>query len=403
MLSASHSHYIPDPLPLLEPYVDVLRDKCSLGIVYAGDPEESSNIAFRTENIRDWKSYKSVAEQIANALVASGFREVELLKEGADLRKSVSRRTHQLYFLNSAGVQGRCPMAHAASYLESMGMPYIGHQPLISALLDDKVIFKQWLKGIGLPTAPYAVRGGTSGYRFLPSDGDVVKAFGQHQGPFLVKPAVGRGSVDVYVTEDFNNTAETVEKLARKTGERVLIERFLPGYEFCVWAARGIKIENGLPVSWQRPFAFGQSERLYALKQRIFQKADQSNQIVDPARALSRDERPLFDDLAYLGEEIFTILALSVPIRLDVRRSEDGHFSILEANPKPDLSKPADNEFGLLSAALSSLDCSYEDFILKIVYDWLDFHLRYSLGSLKSLLPLFERYSAVQSSRSVGY
>ena len=108
-----------------------------------------------TYNARPWKSYQAVATDIAEALGRLGFRHVALLPD--DIRLLDRLRAEQTHFawLNTGGVQGYNPMAHAASILELAGIPYVGHDPLTVGTLDNKHAFKRDLACLGLPTAPF--------------------------------------------------------------------------------------------------------------------------------------------------------------------------------------------------------------------------------------------------------
>ncbi|HQH28317.1 MAG TPA: hypothetical protein PLP17_13040, partial [Oligoflexia bacterium] len=280
--------------------LDVLRERAAVGVVYSGDPDAPGNVIERTANARPWKSYKKVAGQIAEALSQKGFKSVELVSEGPELQRALERRRYQLLWLNSAGLQGKGPTAHAPAMLESLGFPYVGHEPLQAALLDDKVLLKQWLRGVGLPTAPFIVRAGGSRSLVLRTDPDYAREFGPgFAGPYLLKPALGRGSVDVQVVDDISTLAPLIAELTAKTNDRVIVEQFLPGQEYCVWAARGLQLRDGRVAGHQEVVSFGHSERLFPFRERIFLKKENQIGIADPARMLSDKEAALRDDMSY--------------------------------------------------------------------------------------------------------
>jgi D-alanine-D-alanine ligase len=386
----------------LDNMLNVIRERVAIGVVYTGDPNAPQTVIERTANARPWKSYREVSEQIAEALRASGFKMTETVAEGPELRQALDRRKYQLLWLNTAGVQGKSPTSHAPALLESLGYPYVGHTPLQAALLDDKILLKQWLRGVGLPTASFITRAG--GYRDTVSrvDPDYAREFGPHYaGPYLLKPALGRGSVNVRVVDDISSLDRMIAELTRETNDRVIIEQFLPGQEYCVWASRGIQIVQGKAVARQLVMTFGMAERLFPFKERIFLKKERQDAIADPSRLLSDKEERLRDDLSYVARVVHTGLGLFVPIRLDLRLDQSGRLLILEVNPKPDLKRPDSREMGLFAAALADISCSYEDFVLKILADWLDFHVRYSPASLAMLSPLFERYGSPAPRRDV--
>lgn len=384
----------------LTDYLSVIRERVSIAVVYSSNPEESGNVIERTFNSRSWKAYKEVAEQIAGSLRTLGFRAVDTVGDGLELIQAIQSKKYGLYWLNTAGIQGRDPMSHAASHLESLGLPYIGHTPLQSALLDDKVIMKQWLRGVGLPSAPFIVRFRGGKTSVSKSDSDFAYEFGQDcKGPFVVKPAHGRGSVDIIVTEKVEDLEEAVLRISQRSEDRVIIESLLIGQEYCVWGSRGIIVRNNELIVKQGYLSFGHSERLFDLRKRIFIKEGGSNKIIDPCRSLTSSEQKLKDKLSYIARMIVSGLGLFCPIRIDLRLDTNGSISILEANPKPDLKRPNPNETGLLAMALEDLHCSFDDYVLKIMVDWLDYHLSHAPSSLAMLQPLFERYSSQSHQR----
>ena len=88
-------------------------------------------------NARSWKSYHSVAEDIAESVERQGARKVTLLADDMRLGERLQQENIDIVRLNTGGVQGRSPMSHGAAMLEMMGVPYLGHDPLMSAILDS--------------------------------------------------------------------------------------------------------------------------------------------------------------------------------------------------------------------------------------------------------------------------
>ena len=101
------------------------RNGLKIALVYAGNKNEPDAVIERQINSRDWKSYRLVAENIAETLEAEGFSDVVVLPEDRHLGDVISRSNIDLVWLNSGGVQGINPMAHAPALLEMLGVPYI--------------------------------------------------------------------------------------------------------------------------------------------------------------------------------------------------------------------------------------------------------------------------------------
>ena len=123
-------------------------------MIYGGDKSVEGAVVNRTVNLRPWKRYEKVAQDIASALRRIGFREVETLPEDIQLGDRLRRAGTHLAWLNTGGVQGFGAMSHAAAMLEMFGVPYVGHDPITTSILDTKHLFKRKLALLGLPTAP---------------------------------------------------------------------------------------------------------------------------------------------------------------------------------------------------------------------------------------------------------
>ena len=382
------------PFAELNGLLDRVRVAARVAVVFSANPDDPGTVLFRTMQPRSWKSYRDVAEQIAASLRTLGVAQVEVVPEGPAFHTALAAGRYDLIWLNCAGIQGRDSLAHTAAACEALGVSYVGHSPLQAALMDDKVLMKQWLQGIGLPTAPFLVRFGSGSRTLSATDPDFAQAFGHsYRGPFLVKPAQGRGSVMVELVDDLTAVIEAAERINRATQDRVIIERFVAGQEYCTWMAGGVTVQGGEVTGERKLAIFGSSERLFLDYSRVFKKSE-SAATNDLARPLSPGEERLREDLFYLGRTVFTGLSLSIPVRMDVRRDEHGFFQILEVNPKPDLRIPDPGQAGLLSVALTDLGCSYADFIWKILADWLQFHLRFHRGQLSGLFAALDRASA---------
>ncbi len=73
------------------------------------------------------------------------------------LGENLKKFDAHLAWVNSGGVQGHCSVAHAPAMLELFGIPYVGHDPMTAAILDNKHVFKRQLVAAGLPTAEFCV------------------------------------------------------------------------------------------------------------------------------------------------------------------------------------------------------------------------------------------------------
>ena len=276
-------------------------------------------------------------------------------------------------WLNTGGVQGYNPMAHAASMLEMFGVPYVGHDPLTAGMLDNKHVFKRELKALGIPTAPFVVSHMADG-PFRPDTNKRFKAaFGGYSGPFVVKPVSGRASWHVYVADTAGDIADIVDAIHRTTENHALIEAYLPGREFCIAVCGNVTAHGGTLVRNADPFVFAAIERCLQEDEKIFTSMDVRPITADRLRVLdpSRDKNEI-DALGGIAREVYRELGLQAIVRLDVRADAEGRLSVLEANPKPDLKQPRENKTSLVCANLAAYGMSYDDLILSLISDRID-------------------------------
>src|SRR5260370_33789576 len=126
------------------------------------------------------------------------------------------------------------PACQATAMLEMLGVPYVGHDPLVATILDNKHTFKRELTGAGIPTAPFMTWHLARG-PFLPKlNSRFARIFRGHDGPFIVKPVSGRASLHVHVADNANDLPDVVDQVVNATQNHVLIETYLPGRELCL-------------------------------------------------------------------------------------------------------------------------------------------------------------------------
>lgn len=355
---------------LLQQTIEQLLPRLRLAVIFAGDKAASGSVLYQGQNSRAWKSYQTVAEDIANALRRIGFRYVEVLPEDMRLGETLQRAGIHMAWLNSGGVQGHNPAAHAAALLEMLGVPYVGHDPLAATTLDNKHAFKREAVCAGLPTAPFCIwnpaRGG-----FLPDlNSRFERQFCEYDGPFVVKPVSGRASLHVHVVPNRAGLSDAIDEVYRHTANLVLIEKYLEGREFCIAVCGRTIAHAGAINRLDEPFAFGALERLFNRDELIFTSMDVKPITDARVKHLDRQGEPsLWTKIHKLAREVFLEFDLRSLIRIDVRADEHDNLQILEANPKPDLKCPAQGVTSLISAGLAQTGLSYDELILSLLAD----------------------------------
>ena len=173
-------------------FIAPLFDRLRIAVIYGGSKNVENAVLYQTKSSRGTKTYEEVANDIADSLKRLGFRHVMLYPEDIRLPDRLRRDDIHLAWLNSGGVQGYNPMAHLPSLMEMMGLPYVGHNPLSATLLDNKHTFKRELRETDLPTAPFLSWDMARGTLIPRINSRFKAAFGDYQGPFIVKPVSGR-------------------------------------------------------------------------------------------------------------------------------------------------------------------------------------------------------------------
>ena len=375
----------------LERQIDQLRGRMRIAVVYGGDNSNDGAVIHRTRNPRSWKSYRAVAEDIAGALGRLGFQNVILVPDDMGLGMTLAREDVHMAWLNTGGVQGYNPVSHAPAMLEMLGVPYVGHDPLMAGTLDNKHVFKQELLYQNIPTAPFVTWHPSRG-PFRPKvNSRFLQTFKDHWGAYIVKPVSGRASLNVHYVEDEADIADVAAEVYQATENHVLIEAFLPGREYCV-AVSGPVVSKGRKLTRRSdPFVFAEIERRISLDEKIFTSMDVKPITVDRVAALDPNaDAIILEQLRELARKVAVEMNLESLVRLDLRSDAAGQLHVLEANPKPDLKRPTETSTSLVCTTLPQLGMDYDDLILSMLADRIDLLFSQRRGSVSHLTDLLD-------------
>lgn len=374
----------------LQRQIDKLFRRLRLAMVYGGDKSVDGAVIEQTTNARSWKSYEIVARDIAGAMGRLGCRDISLFPDDMRLGESLRSYDAHLAWLNTGGVQGQGSVTHAPAMLEMFGIPYVGHDPIMAGILDNKHVFKRQMKAAGIRTAPFAVVLPSSPGYVLEEDKYFLHEFGDHPGPFIVKPVSGRASLNVNYVEARADVEAAVKSVYAITRNHVLIEKYLGGAEYCVAVSGPVISRGGQLERLNRPFVFSPLERVLDQDEKIFTSMDikpisgARARILDPVRDATARRQ-----LESLAIHVFNDLGVETLVRLDVRADDKGKLYVLEANPKPDLKAPAPGVTSLVCIGLDEHGMNYDDLIMTVFADRVDALLSQRRGSadrLKRLL-----------------
>lgn len=357
----------------LQGQIAQLAETMRIAVVFGGDKSVNGAVINRTFNPRSWKSYEAVAEDIAAGLRRIGFCSVMTVPDDMHLGERLRREGIHFAWLNTGGVQGVGSVGHAPAMLEMFGIPYVGHNPLGAATLDNKHVLKRDLILAGIPTAPFLVWQAWRDALAPKTDARFRAAFGNYEGPFVVKPVSGRASHHVTVVDTVDELTVAVDTVHALTDNAVLIESYLPGREFCVAVCGEVVARQGQLTRLGEPFTFGAVERMLDPGEQIFTSMDQRPITVDRIRPLNADaESRELNELKALARRIFVEFDVETLVRLDVRADEEGRLFVLEANPKPDLAAPVADRTSIVCSGLAAEGMSYDDLIFSLLADRID-------------------------------
>jgi D-alanine-D-alanine ligase len=366
-----------------------LLAKLRIAVIYGGDKTQQDSVIYQTHNTRSWKSYEAVARDIQTTLQDIGFQHVFLMPDDMKLAENLKKEGIHLAWLNTGGVQGYNPVCHTPAMLEMLGIPYVGHDPLNASTLDNKHVFKQELQTSEIKTAPFITWHPYPQGSLKPHlNSHFAAAFGDYQGPFVVKPVSGRASLHVYVVDSLEDLAQVADKVYSQTENTVLIEKYLAGREFCVAVGGYVTSVKGKLTKLTKPFAFSTLERVLEPDERIFTSMDKKAITSDRASLVSEEESELKRDLLHLAQRVYESFGLKSLVRIDIRADAAGVLHVLEANPKPDLKRPTNGVTSLVAMGLEEYGMSYDDLLGGLLVDRLDYLFSYNSGTIAHIVDL---------------
>jgi len=229
--------------------------------------------------------------------------------------------------------------------LQVLGIPYTGSDVLGCALGMDKVRCKQIWHALGLPTASWRV--------ITQEEIEQVNAEAlllELGGRVIVKPAREGSSIGMSSADSAPRLAAAL-KHAAQFDDDILVEQWIEGPEYTI----GLLDGNALPViRLQTPHEFYDFEAKYQAN---------DTQYHCPAGLSDEDEAKLRS----LAERAFSAIGASGWGRIDVMRSGNGDWFLLEANTVPGMT-----EKSLVPMAAKAAGLSFNDLVERILAQTLE-------------------------------
>ena len=328
------------------------------------DPPDSKE-GLSEKEIQPWKTEYAVADTLRKM-----GHEVQVLGVSDDLqpiRRLVEGWQAQIVFNLLMEFQDiGAYQAHVASYLELLGVPFTGCNPLGILLTRDKALCKKILRYHRIPTARFGV---------FPV-GRKVRVRRDLRYPLIVKSIDEEASLGISqksVVSDEQRLRERVEFIHRQVGSDAIAEEYIEGRELTV-SVLGNEQLRVFPV-WELFFKnLPEGSLPIATARAKWDLAYQKRVGIDtgPAKHLT----PTIEArIARIARRVYRMLGLSGYARLDLRLGPDGRVFVIEANATPDI---ADDEDFSLSAKKGGL--SYPKLLQRILNLGLSYHPSWKTG-----------------------
>lgn len=236
-------------------------------------------------------------------------------------------------------------LAHLApALLEALDLPFTGASAFTLCLTNDKLLSKQWLRELGLPTPAWYTR--TGGAAGTMGDDAIAGADGGISGSYLIKCVGEHASLglDDQALVQAATEHDLIRALAaseRALGRPCFAERFVDGREINV----ALLERDG------RPEVLAPAEIVFdafpAGKPRIVGYAAKWDEASFEYRETPRrftfpsTDAPLLGELAELATRCWRRFGLRGYARVDFRVDQSGRPFILEINANPCLSPDA--------------------------------------------------------------
>lgn len=274
---------------------------------------------------------------VANGLKAEGFS-VELIDTKNFCLSDLAKHDIDRVFIALHGRGGEDGCVQGA--LEYMNIPYTGSDVLGSALSMDKIRSKQVFQSLNIPTALFTIADKNS---YQETDAiEMLETLGQK---VMVKPANEGSSIGMAMA-DTSESLHVALTAAFEYDEQVLVEAWITGPEYTV-AVLG---EKPLPaIHMETPRSFYDYEAKYQ---------STTTQYHCPCGLSEVDET----ELQSIAVQAFKATGAKGWGRVDVMRSNDNGWQVLEVNTVPGMT-----ETSLVPKAAKQFGLSFNDLVTEIL------------------------------------
>jgi len=258
-----------------------------------------------------------------------------------DFPRAVRRVGPELVFNIAEGVRGRGRESIVPAWLDQVGIPYTGSDPLTLSLTLDKAMAKTVAQAHGVATPAWRCVYDESGLEGLGLE-----------FPLFVKPngegsSMGIRRSSLAVRED--ELRRQVRWVLRHYRQGCLVEEYMPGREFCVGLLGNGEPEI-LPIVEVRT-----GTGFYSYES----KSVHDKELICPAEL----PRELAEHMRGMGRKLFREFRCRDLARLDLKLDARGVPRFLEMNPLPGLSP----YYSIFTAQAEAAGMGFEELIGRII------------------------------------
>ena len=277
----------------------------------------------------------NTAKSVCTALEELGLTYFKFDPADENWQQQLTEYSPDFVFIALHGGDGEDGVVQAV--LDKMGYPYNGSNSLASSRAMDKPVAKQFFQQAGLNVAKEKVYNAEN----LPANSPLPL-------PVVVKPSDGGSSFGVTIVKNESEWQTAVEKAAN-SGDKIMVEEYIPGREFTVTVMNGKSLgvmeivpELGEFYDYDAKYAEGGSTHLYPAKvnEEIYKKCED------------------------WAEKAHNCLGCSGITRADLRYDENtGTLAILEVNTLPGMTSTS-----LVPDMAKANGYSFSELIKHIIY-----------------------------------
>lgn len=297
------------------------------------------------------------AEMVGNACTTLGY-DVAFMEMGLDLQTAIAQireEQPEILFNLVESLDNKGEFAFVStSVFCSLGIPYSGSPVAPMFLSSNKVLTKQELIRLGLPTP--------KGYHV--TETNLLDLAGR----YILKPVWEEGSLDLDESNVFSGSDERMKEIViTKSPQHYFIEEYIDGREFNISLLAGPGGPEVLPLAEMQFLDFPVNKpRIMGFRSKWDESSFEYSHTIRTFTAGEKD-RDLHLNLIELCEACWKGFGLRGYARIDFRVSPEGIPYIIDINANPCLAKS-----GGFVAALTQAEYSFTEAIRRILEDAMD-------------------------------